>query len=192
MTLYTKTSRRTSAFLQKINEEFFRPRGLFCLVMTWNPESSYQVEQVNLTSTIESRSKSQTGLAGLQSKYRSSDGQTFGELQFPEVAPLIFPALDQLAAQTSAEGVKKKNKMAKGMTFVANYWDKRATAEYVCRPLVQFHCKLSCSLEFSTRLAKILTACWQTSHKGNSALVTPIQTMPLQADLSSHSCPVAI
>lgn len=99
--------------------------------MTWNPESSQRVEQVNLTSTIASRSKPNTGLMGVPSKFRSSDGNTYGEWEFPETAPLIFPALDQMAAQTSADGVKEKTKFAKGYTFVAKYWDKRATAEYV-------------------------------------------------------------
>lgn len=99
--------------------------------MTWNPESTQQVEQVNLTATIASRSAHHTGLSGVQSKFRSSDGKTYGEWEFPETAPLVFPALDQLATSTSKEGTQKKSNMAKGMTFVANYWDKRATAEFV-------------------------------------------------------------
>ena len=127
----TELASRTSDFLRKINEEFFRPRGLYCLVMTWNPDSTQRVEQVNLTATIASRSNPTTSLGSLQNKYKSSDGNTYGEWEFPEVAPLVFPALDQLAAQTSEDGVKKKTKMVKGLTFVANYWDKRATAEYV-------------------------------------------------------------
>ena len=99
--------------------------------MTWNPESTQRVEQVNLTATIASRSNPATTIGNLQNKYKSSDGNTYGEWEFPEVAPLVFPALDRLAAQTSEDGVKKKTKMGKGFTFVANYWDKRATAEYV-------------------------------------------------------------
>ena len=99
--------------------------------MTWNPESTRRSEQVNLTSTIATRSNPATGIGGLQNKYKTSDGNTYGEWEFPEVAPLVFPALDQLAAQTSEDGVQKKTKMGKGLTFVANYWDKRATAEYV-------------------------------------------------------------
>jgi hypothetical protein len=86
---------------------------------------------VNLAETIASRSKPRTGLDAISANYRNSDGKTYGEYNFPEVAPLVFPALDQLAAQTSEDGIKKKNNMAKGMTFVANYWDKRATAQYV-------------------------------------------------------------
>jgi hypothetical protein len=98
--------------------------------MTWDPESNQRFEPVNITDTIASRSKPSTGPSGIASKYRSSDGRT-AEWEFPEVAPLVFPALDQLAAQTSTDGVQKKNKVASSMAFVANYWDKRATAEYV-------------------------------------------------------------
>ena len=99
--------------------------------MTYNPQSQARVEQVNLTSTIASRSTPTTGLANLQDKYKTSDGATYGEWEFPEVAPLVFPALDQLAAQTDGNGAKKKSGMATKMAFVADYWDKRATAEYV-------------------------------------------------------------
>lgn len=117
--------------MHKLNEEFFQPRGLYCLIMTWNPESNRRVERVNINQTVASTSKEASGLSGLHDKFRSSDGQTYGELAFPEVAPLVFPTLDELAAQTGADAAKKKSNVAKGMTFVANYWDKRATAEYV-------------------------------------------------------------
>ena len=122
---------RTNGFLHKTNEEFFRPRGLYCLVMTWNPESTHRVEQVNVTANIATHSTPSASLAGVQRKFRGSDGNTHGEWEFPEVAPLVFPALDQLASQTSEDGTKQKKKMAKGYAFVADYWDKRATAEYV-------------------------------------------------------------
>ncbi|CAD0090650.1 unnamed protein product, partial [Aureobasidium mustum] len=116
--------------LRKLNEEFFQPRGLYCLVMTWNPDSNKQVEQVNINETVASLNKGSKGVSGVQDKFRSSDGTTYGELAFPEVAPLVFPTLDELAAQTGPDAAKKKSNVAKGMTFVANYWDKRATAEY--------------------------------------------------------------
>ena len=122
---------RTSDFLQKINEHFFKPRGLFCLVMTWKPESSHRSEQVNVMAKIASRGQPSTGFSSFQNKFRSSDGTTRGDLEFPEVAPLIFPSLDQLATQSGAEGAQKKGKMAESMGFVGNYWDKRAAARYV-------------------------------------------------------------
>jgi hypothetical protein len=117
--------------LRKLNEEFFQPRGLYCLIMTWNSDSRNKVEQVNISETVATMSTESKGVANVGDKFRSSDGTTYGELAFPEVAPLIFPTLDELAAQTGPDAAKKKSNVAKGMTFVANYWDKRATAEYV-------------------------------------------------------------
>lgn len=99
--------------------------------MTWNPESNNKVDQVNINETVVSLNKGSKGVSGFQDKFRSSDGTTYGKLAFPEVAPLVFPALDELAARTGPDAAKKKSNVAKGMTFVANYWDKRATAEYV-------------------------------------------------------------
>ncbi|KAI4716242.1 hypothetical protein E4T48_07543 [Aureobasidium sp. EXF-10727] len=121
---------RTTTALRKLNEEFFQPRGLYCLIMTWNPDSNNKVEQVNISETVASLNKGSKGVAVVGDKFRSSDGTTYGELAFPEVAPLVFPTLDELAAQTGPDAAKKKSNVAKGMTFVANYWDKRATAEY--------------------------------------------------------------
>jgi hypothetical protein len=123
---------RTNKFLNKINEQFFRPRGLYCLIMTWNPESPNHVENIDLNATIASRT---TAESGMSSKFRSSDGNTYGDWQLPETAPLIFPALDKLASQTGEDAEKKQGKMAKSKDFVANYWDKRATAEYVRGPV---------------------------------------------------------
>ncbi len=89
------------------------------------------VEQVNLTTTIATHSTPSDGLSGVQSKFRSSDGIAYSDWDFPETAPLVFPALDRLGASTTKEGEKKKSDMAKGMAYVGSYWDKRATAEYV-------------------------------------------------------------
>jgi hypothetical protein len=95
--------------------------------MTWNPESARGIEKVDLNATIASRCEDSFG-----SQYRTSDGNTYGEFVFPETAPLVFPALDELAAQMSADGAQKKSSMAEKMGFVGKYWDKRAAAEFVC------------------------------------------------------------
>lgn len=97
--------------------------------MTWNPESTRGIEHVDLNATIASRSE-----GGFGSQYRTSDGNTYGEFSFPETAPLVFPALDALADQTSDDGVAKKGKIATQMKFVGEYWDKRAAADFVSCP----------------------------------------------------------
>lgn len=110
-----------------MNNEFFRPRGLFCLVMTYKPESSSSHDRVDLNNAI----SSSLGPSSIKRNLRLSSGKTYGEMEMPEAAPLIFPALDQLAADTSEDGVKKQSKLKSSQKFVANYMDKRAQAKYV-------------------------------------------------------------
>jgi hypothetical protein len=54
MELRTDFETRTNKFLYKINEEFFRPQGLYCLVMTWNPNTNQRIQQLDITSSIAS------------------------------------------------------------------------------------------------------------------------------------------
>jgi hypothetical protein len=65
MELRTDFETRTNKFLYKINEEFFRLQGLYCLVMTWNPNTNQRIQQLDITSSIASRSDAGPGL-GLQ------------------------------------------------------------------------------------------------------------------------------
>ncbi|KAE9372814.1 hypothetical protein N431DRAFT_505122 [Stipitochalara longipes BDJ] len=133
---------KQNQFLDKINDEWFRPRGLFCLLMTWNPESDRSIESVDVTSTITSQITS-------KHKFQASSGQSHGEMTFPAVAPLIFPALDHLNAQTDEASVKKREKLKKAGAFLADYSDRRATATFAAQnpnsilatsvPAPQFH-----------------------------------------------------
>lgn len=123
---------RTNAFLDKINNEFFRPRGLYCLVLTWKPESAETTSEVNLTTTISSSfSPKHSGVGSIKDRFRSSDGKTHGALAFPDVSPLIFPALDKLAAGNDKKDERKRNKLNDGKNFVEDYLDRRAQAKYV-------------------------------------------------------------
>ncbi|PTU22337.1 hypothetical protein P175DRAFT_0473151 [Aspergillus ochraceoroseus IBT 24754] len=123
--------RKTNTFFDKINEEFFRPRGLFCLVMTWDPESSSTFTQFNLNTTISTAVEhGGPGFTNkLKHKLKSSDGKTAGELPFPEAAPLIFPDLDDDLGSNAAEGKLKGTKKRK--EFVDNYLDRRSQAKFI-------------------------------------------------------------
>lgn len=63
--------------------------------------------------------------------FRSSDGKTYGELEFPETAPLIFPGLDLLASQEGEEVTGKRDKLKMKGKFVDEYFDRRAQAKFV-------------------------------------------------------------
>ncbi|KAJ5625246.1 hypothetical protein N7510_001555 [Penicillium lagena] len=121
---------RSSRFFAKINKEFFQPRGLFCLVMTWNPQLAEDPSTVVDLNTSVAKAAGGGGgdmLSRLQFKFKSSDGQSYGDL-FPEVAPLVFPSLDQLASAKDAE--TKLSKTRQRHQFVAEYLDRRAQASF--------------------------------------------------------------
>ena len=114
-----------------MNKEFFQPRGLFCLLMTWNPElPDAPSTTIDLNSTISKAAGggSSDTLGRLRRKFKSSDGKAYGNI-FPEVAPLVFPQIDQLASDENSE--KKFAKMKQKKEFVAGYLDKRAQAKFV-------------------------------------------------------------
>jgi hypothetical protein len=99
--------------------------------MTWNPEladaASTTVDLNSLISQAAGSGSSDT-LGRLRHKFKSSDGKGYGNI-FPEVAPLVFPEIDQLASDPNAE--KKLSKMKKQGQFVSSYMDKRAQAKFV-------------------------------------------------------------
>ena len=64
---------------------------------------------------------------------RGSSGKTYGELEMPEAAPLVFPELDAIAVSSEADGKTKSSLKEKG-AFIATYMDKRAQASYVSSP----------------------------------------------------------
>ncbi|KAJ5642454.1 hypothetical protein N7490_006454 [Penicillium lividum] len=131
MAIAAEGRRKTSSFFDQANREFFQPRGLYCLVMTWNPElADTPSTTVDLNSLISrATGGGSTDMLGrLQHKYKSSDGKGYGNI-FPQVAPLIFPEIEQLVSDPNAE--KKLSKMKKKGQFVTNYMDKRAQAKFI-------------------------------------------------------------
>jgi len=97
--------------------------------MTWKPESDQLYEMVDINATINSAMTSYN--SGFTNKFKQSQGTTYGDWGFPEAAPLVFPTLDIVAASDHEEAKKFKDKVKKKANFVANYYDKRATAKFV-------------------------------------------------------------
>ncbi|OCK86330.1 hypothetical protein K432DRAFT_421081 [Lepidopterella palustris CBS 459.81] len=127
-----QTRKRTNSFLDEMNKKLFTPRGLYCLIMSFKPDASRPVSagQVNVNDSIlkyhseQGTSKIKNTMQGL----RVASGKTYGEIEMPEAAPLVFPALDQVL-DADPDG-KKPNAFKRGGEFVANYGDRRAQAKY--------------------------------------------------------------
>ena len=125
----------TNTFLDRANELLFKPRGLYCLIMSLRPddmaEGDVGVEQVD-TSSVALKwldpSKS-----SFHTKLRTSSGTSRGETEMPETAPLIYPdtgyaELGRIKASSSGVKIGEFSTYQK---VVGNYFDKRAQARYV-------------------------------------------------------------
>lgn len=119
---------RTNSFLDKANAEVFRPRGLFCLVMTFDPSAAADGKDLN--STIANRLQP-SGLDKIGHRFKDSSATTVSEMDFPESAPLIFPALDDVDDQSQDGGAAStKEKLSRKKKYVEDYFDKRARARF--------------------------------------------------------------
>jgi hypothetical protein len=104
---------RTKNHLDKINEEFFEPRGLFAVIMTFNPGQSSPVYSVDQSAEY--------------SEIPGYDG-----MELPESAPLIFPSMDEINAS-------RPGNQSQGVSQVAaDYFDRRSQAQFVSLLLILF------------------------------------------------------
>ncbi|MCJ1393444.1 hypothetical protein MMC18_006319 [Xylographa bjoerkii] len=121
---------RSNSFLDQMNEQFFQPRGLYCIIITYKPDSTSSHETMDISKTIQSKiDPSGSSWNEKMKKIKASSGKTYGELEMPLAAPLIFPGLDAAADATSNEK-QKQNALKKSQKFVADYYDRRAQATY--------------------------------------------------------------
>ena len=144
---------RRNTYLDQINESLFKPRGLYCMIMTFKPDSPHDaVLGMNVTQTgglsatdqalMKATSIPDSELKAKLAKLRLTSGVSKGEMSLPESAPLIYPALDA-AAQAAldsaggtsgpadgAPGQSTKDKLKSNVGFLATYLDRRAQANY--------------------------------------------------------------
>ncbi|PIB01898.1 hypothetical protein CB0940_01990 [Cercospora beticola] len=141
---------RTNTFLDSMNEELFKPAGLYAMIVKYKSDSDMQqsttgiaglanlikAEKVDVTTnqTIAKYNRTHSDESGSRSMnsrmkdMRLASNTTKGTAMLPESAPLIFPELDRQAAQAGPETFKDKTKDAK--KFLANYFDRRAQFDY--------------------------------------------------------------
>ena len=148
-----QSRQRTNTFLDKMNEELFKPAGLYAMIVKYKTDqevresgnsllarfgvSSGQID-FNTNQTIakynHALSDESTGNAGSKSmsdrmkNLRLASGTTQGQMRLPDAAPLIFPDIDDALAKGGEETFKDKAKDAK--SFLADYMDRRAQMQY--------------------------------------------------------------
>lgn len=110
---------KTNLFLDRVNKDFFAPRGLVALIMTWQPS-----QKDTLLTTSEFAMQSSIAKASNDKSrkfFESSSGAS--SFEWPQTAPLVFPVLDHSSGEKQA-AIKRSGK------FVAEYIDKRARAKW--------------------------------------------------------------
>ncbi|CRG92662.1 hypothetical protein PISL3812_09726 [Talaromyces islandicus] len=118
---------RQNKALVKLNDEFFRPRELYCLIMTWDPNSHSSRINVDVNTTVKN---SVSNRGGMLRKFQSSNGTTT-QFEFMQTAQLVFPGLDYIAAVPGEEAKGIRNKLKRSKDFVTEYMDRKAQAEFV-------------------------------------------------------------
>ncbi|KAL8827650.1 MAG: hypothetical protein Q9170_006926 [Blastenia crenularia] len=116
---------RTSTYLDEMNAKLFMPRGLFAMIMRYIPsaEKAVEAQSVDTSKLIAKRNAPHKKM----NIRPSASGKTYAEIDLPEAAPLVFPALDDALGD---EGAERRNKLKGSMDFVADYYDRRAQATY--------------------------------------------------------------
>ncbi|OHE98576.1 hypothetical protein CORC01_06027 [Colletotrichum orchidophilum] len=111
-------------YLDVMNENFFKPRGLFTLVVKYKPSSSEVIENIDLASNIAKAVEDSKTQSKWKKVLHSSSSTTTSEAEIPEPAPLVFPQLDEVD-----EG-QKQNLVKKFGESVSKYYDRRATDRF--------------------------------------------------------------
>ena len=121
---------KRNTFLDQVNESLFKPRGLYCMIMTFQPDAP-AILDVDVTSSEQALAKyASAPESEMQRKLRTirlTSGKTRGEMALPQAAPLIYPAIDAALDDPSAE---KQNFLKSSGQFMTTYLDRKAQAEY--------------------------------------------------------------
>ncbi|KAI7280020.1 hypothetical protein KC345_g5049 [Hortaea werneckii] len=146
---------RTNQFLDRMNDELFKPAGLFAFIMKYKTDaeisaanskrpglvtqfipkpqvfdlSSNQIVAKYYRSTSDDSGSHDRHMADRLKDIRLASGTTQGSIRMPEAAPLIFPDLDKALVEDGVEETFK-DKRSDAKAFLADYMDRRAHFRY--------------------------------------------------------------
>ena len=107
-----------------MNNEFFIPRGLYAMIISFKPDSDKAHTVIDINESVSKAiTPSSSAMHQTFHNLRLTSGATYSELELPEAAPLIFPALDSTSEQ-------QKSKLKASSAFLADYYDRRAQATF--------------------------------------------------------------
>ncbi|KAI8160180.1 hypothetical protein K4K49_000387 [Colletotrichum sp. SAR 10_70] len=139
---------KSNKFLNRMNADFFRPRGLMCFVATWRPDDisgkvpvDFECKTAGESPSVEFSKGDKVSPEASSSENERLDRikKLLGErlkshdhiLDWSEPAPLLFPAASELVLAQGRDGQKKKNGLDRAEIWLDDYMDKRAQIEWI-------------------------------------------------------------
>ena len=98
------------------------------MIVTFQPESASKMVSVNMSQPLERfRQYGQNQISQLNGSHRGDNANsTYGDVELPKAAPLIFPSASEISTQY-------KNGFQRTCHVAADYFDRRARASYVSK-----------------------------------------------------------
>ncbi|KAF2740707.1 hypothetical protein EJ04DRAFT_558693 [Polyplosphaeria fusca] len=162
---------KANAFLDQMNKELFMPLGLYAMVLLCKdgPEESGSVMGVQSVNLENAKNIAKWGLpkdaeddemdikksAKLIRPIRLTSGKTKASEMPLEIAPLIYPGLEDMIEHPAIKRDENfKERLMRNKLFVAEYFDRRAQAEYTGNnPDAALTKASSSNYEFKSRFA---------------------------------------
>ncbi|KAK5452824.1 hypothetical protein LTS15_006972 [Exophiala xenobiotica] len=120
---------RANSFFAAMNEKYFMPQGLYCLIMTYNPHGRAVSEPFDLSKTVSKTHDPDTPKmrAYLKKNMGGVQGTTQGEAHMPDTAELVYVEDDVDGEQEDGDG---PSRLVRTRRFVDTYFDKRAHSRF--------------------------------------------------------------
>lgn len=131
-----------------MNKDVFMPLGLYCMVLlckdtpskngeveigmeSFNMDTAKQISRWGLPKEREDEESEQSTKIKLLRPIRLTSGRTTADTMPLDIAPLVYPGLEDMVARPEIKRDENfKDRLLRNKEFVADYFDRRARAEY--------------------------------------------------------------
>ncbi|KAH8776302.1 hypothetical protein F5883DRAFT_409957 [Diaporthe sp. PMI_573] len=131
---------KSNAFLDKMNQDFFKPKGLIALVVTWKPkqdgskQSTTGIVDIDMSAAAANKKTQEDSLASMKRRKSTIQMPSSGDMfELPEFAPLVFPKLEYVGPavrQVKLGGKSAGTSVKRTGHFISDYQDRRAVARW--------------------------------------------------------------
>lgn len=98
---------KSNAFLDKMNRDYFKPKGLIALIVTWKPkkdeseQNTTGIIDIDMSAAAANKNSTDDAAPGIKRRKSMIQMPSVGEMfELPEFAPLVFPQLEAAPKST--------------------------------------------------------------------------------------------